>query len=129
MKNLGIMGDDKRKFLRFECLLPVEMVEVQGRSAEGIKGEIENVSREGIGLIFNLGLNFTPGAVIGFKIMNPATQKECQVKGKIIWSTLAGSKIGIGLKIMNIERSAKAELLDMGFKLWREKKAKSRTNK
>jgi hypothetical protein len=119
------MGEDKRKYLRFECLLPVEMVEVQGKPAESIKGSIENVSREGLCLVFNLGLNFESGSVIGFKMYNPETRKECQVRGKIAWSKLARNKIEIGLKIVNMEKCTKAELLELGFNLWRDKKTKS----
>ncbi len=119
------MGEDKRKYLRFECLLPVEMVEVQGKPAIGIKGKIGNVSREGLGLIFNLGLNFEPGALIGFKMYNPETRKECQVKGEIAWSKLAGNKIEIGMKIVNMDKCTKAQLLELGFNLWRDKKIKS----
>lgn len=125
-EKLKTMRENKRKYLRFEYLLPVEKVKVQGKPTEGIEGKIENVSRDGLGLIFNLGLDFEPGVVIDFKTYNPETGKESQVKGEIVWSKLAGNKTEIGLKIVNMERRTKAALLELGFNLWRDKKTKSK---
>jgi hypothetical protein len=44
------MGKEKRKFLRFECLLPADLVKVDGKDHINRKIEAHDFSREGIKL-------------------------------------------------------------------------------
>ena len=50
------MGKEKRKFLRFECLLPVELIRVDGRDHINRKVEARDFSREGLKLSINFDL-------------------------------------------------------------------------
>jgi hypothetical protein len=119
------MEDDKRKYLRFECLIPIDLVEVDDPDARLKEAVIDNVSREGIRLIFDLGHAFREGEILNVKISTPEDEKSlAQVTGEVIWSRPLGDKVEVGLKIKNMEESTKADLLDLGFRAWRQKQQK-----
>jgi len=76
------MEDDKRKYLRFECLIPIDLMEVDDPEADRKKALIDNVSREGIRLIFDFGRAFREGDKVSFQIQNPERKKSCRLNGK-----------------------------------------------
>jgi hypothetical protein len=45
------------------------------------------------------------------------------VSGEVMWVKPMGKNVEVGLKICEMETYSKAELLDMGYEEWREKKA------
>lgn len=115
------MEEDKRKYLRFECLIPIDLVEVDDPEARPKEAVIDNVSREGIRLIFDLGHAFRQGETLSVQISRPEDEKSLtQVCGEVIWSRSLGDKVEVGLKIKDMEQAIKAELLDLGFRAWRQ---------
>jgi len=113
------MEEEKRKFLRFECLIPVDLLEVGDPGTSLQDALIDNVSREGLRLVFDLGQAFQPGDDISFQIQKPEERRTCQVMGEVIWSKPVGEKLEVGLKILRMEKCTKSELLDMGYNAWR----------
>ncbi|MCX6566429.1 MAG: PilZ domain-containing protein [Candidatus Aminicenantes bacterium] len=113
------MEDDKRKFLRFECLIPIDLVEVDDPNADPKEAMIDNVSREGIRLAFDLGHAFQEGDKVSFQIHKPDENRTCRMTGEVVWAKPFGKKIEIGLKIGDTERCTKSELLDLGYNAWR----------
>jgi hypothetical protein len=111
------MADDKRKFLRFECLIPIDLMEIDDPDRK--EAVIDNVSREGIRLVFDLGRAFREGDSLSFQIQNPDQKRTCRMTGEVVWARPLGEKMEVGLRIMNMERCSKSELLDMGYNAWR----------
>jgi hypothetical protein len=111
------MADDKRKFLRFECLIPIDLMEIDDPDRK--EAVIDNVSREGIRLVFDLGRAFREGDSLSFQIQNPDQKRTCRMTGEVVWARPLGKKMEVGLRIMNMERCSKSELLDMGYNAWR----------
>ena len=116
------MEREKRKYLRFECLIPVDLLEVEepGGDAQGAK--IENISREGLRVVVDIDRVFQPGDDVNFQIQNTAETRTGRVEGEVIWSRSVGDEIEIGLKIKKIENRTKADLLEMGYGIWRKRK-------
>jgi hypothetical protein len=114
------MTEEKRKFLRFEVIVPVDLVEGDGVSGADAEAILDNVSREGLRLILDANSPFGAGAEVNFKVHNAEKHQTFTVSGQVVWSKPKGDKIEIGLKIKAIEKSAKADLLDLGYTQWKD---------
>ncbi|OQB58924.1 MAG: PilZ domain protein [Candidatus Aminicenantes bacterium ADurb.Bin147] len=113
------MEDDKRKYFRFECLIPVDLVETGDPDAKPEEALIGNVSREGMRLVFDLGRAFQEGDKVRFQIQTPEDNRVCRMTGEVIWSRSQGEKIEVGLRLQETEKCSKSELLDLGYEAWR----------
>ncbi len=118
------MSEEKRKFLRFECLVPVELVEVEPAGGEAGAAVIENVSREGIRVVLDLGTELQPGADLQFKIHSSEQGRSRSLQGQVIWAKSQDGKVEVGLRIKDLDQSAKADLLEIGYNQWRKGQAK-----
>jgi hypothetical protein len=115
------MGADKRKYLRFECLVPVDLVEIRGEAETDSESVlIEDVSREGMRMVLDLGLDLSPGAEIDFKVHNPDELDTCSVTGEIVWSKSKDRKLEVGIKLRKMDDCIKNKLLDIGYARWLE---------
>lgn len=119
------MEDDKRKYLRFECLIPIDLMEVDNPDGDSKEALIDNVSREGIRLVFDLGRAFRQGDDVSFQIQNPDRKTTCRMNGEVVWARSLGKKMEVGLRIKNMEKCSKSELLDMGYNAWRKHQKES----
>ena len=113
------MEDDKRKYFRFECLIPVDLVEMGDPDAKPEGALIDNLSREGMRLVFDLGRAFQEGDKVRFQIQTPEDNRVCRMTGEVIWSRSQGEKIEVGLRLQETEKCSKSELLDLGYEAWR----------
>jgi hypothetical protein len=113
------MSEEKRKYIRFECLVPVEVVEIEEPRAEAGSAVIENVSREGIRVVLDMEAKLKPGSGLQFKIHNPEEGRSCSLNGEVIWAQSRSGKLEVGLKIKDVDECAKAELLEIGYEQWR----------
>ena len=121
------MEEDKRKYLRFECLIPIDLVEVDDPEGNLKEAVIDNVSREGIRLVFDIGHAFREGDTLCVQITRPDDEQSLsQVSGEVVWARPLGEKVEVGLKIKEMEQSTKAELLDLGFRAWRRQQKKEK---
>jgi hypothetical protein len=117
------MTEEKRKYLRFEVIVPVELVEIDGFSGEEAQAVLDNISREGMRLILDMENPIGLGTELNFKINSAEQCKSCIITGEVVWSKSTGDKMEIGLKIKAIERGAKAELLDMAYNRWKDEQS------
>ncbi|MGD0781639.1 MAG: PilZ domain-containing protein [Candidatus Aminicenantales bacterium] len=120
---LSAMSEEKRKFLRFEVIVPVDLVEIEGISGEDAEAILDNVSREGLRLILDMRSPFGTGAEVNFTVHNAEKHQSFAVAGQVVWSKPKGDKFELGLKIKSIEKSAKADLLEMGYSRWKDEQA------
>jgi hypothetical protein len=114
------MGEEKRKYLRFEVIVPVDLIEVEGVSGADAEAILDNVSREGLRLILDMSSPLGTGAEVNFKVHSAEKHQTFSISGQVVWSRPKGDKVEIGLKIKSIEKAAKADLLDMGYSLWKD---------
>lgn len=113
------MGDQKRKFLRFECLLPAELVKLDGKYSIGKRITAHDFSREGLKLSINFNIN--PGSSIELKLLLPEKKLSTIVTGEIMWIKTADNKLEAGLKIKEMDNELKSEILDWLYPRWLEK--------
>lgn len=121
------MGKEKRKFLRFECLLPVDLVKVDGRNHIGRKIEAHDFSREGIKLSINFDIEMGSDMEVNLHI--PDKKLSVPVKGKIVWVKSVDNRLEAGLKIKDMDNELKSEILNWIFPHWLEKKREQKTDK
>ncbi len=114
------MNEEKRKYLRFEVLVPVDLVEFEGIAGEDAKAILDNVSREGVRLVLGMHSSFGQGTEINFTFHNAEKHQSFDVAGEVVWSKPNGDKVEIGLRIKSIEKTAKADLLELGYSRWKE---------
>ncbi len=115
------MGDEKRKYLRFECLVHVDLIDVGGEEGAA-PGEavVEDISREGLRMVLSVGLDLTPGAEIDLKLHSPDDVDSCSVSGAIMWSKAKDAKLEVGIKIRKMDDCARNKFLDIGYAKWLE---------
>jgi len=124
------MGDEKRKYLRFECLVPVELIEFGGEEgAAAGEAVIEDISREGLRMILSLDLDLTPGANVDLKVHAPEEPETCSVSGAIMWSQTKGQKLVVGIKIRKMDDCARNKFLDIGYAKWLESRIAEKNGK
>jgi hypothetical protein len=121
------MIEDKRKYLRFECLVRVEEIQSEGLNGTPRDASLDNISREGLRIVMDVDQPFTPGIGVKFRISLAADKDPIFIRGSVMWSRMKGDKYEIGLRIEEMDSAAKAELLDMGFERWKEEQTPSRS--
>jgi c-di-GMP-binding flagellar brake protein YcgR len=123
------MVEEKRKFLRFECLVPVDHIKIEGKNRKAKKAALFDISREGLRLTLDLDFSFNRGNDVDFKVNIPEKKISSTVTGEVIWSKPKGKKLELGLKIKNMDKAAKSELLDLGYSRWREMQTSTKGKK
>jgi hypothetical protein len=114
------MGKEKRKYLRFECLLPVELVKVDGKSNIGRKITAHDFSREGIKISINFDIEMGSNMEVNLHI--PEKKISVPVSGEIVWVKSVDNRLEAGLKIKDMDNELKSEILNWIFPKWLEKK-------
>lgn len=113
------MSKEKRKFIRSECLLPAEVIQLQGKSNLIERATAHDFSQEGLKL--TVYLNLKKGSNIELKLYLPEKKLTTFLSGEITWAKSVGNKLEIGLKIKEMDDKSKKEILDWIFPGWIEK--------
>jgi len=121
------MSKEKRKFIRFECLFPAEVVKIEGKKGMAKEIKVNNISREGLRLV--LSFDFSPGSDIDMSIVIPGKRASALVSGEIVWSRWKEDKWELGVRIKDIDKGAKSELLDLSYAKWLTKMEKKTREK
>ncbi|MBU4254979.1 MAG: PilZ domain-containing protein [Acidobacteria bacterium] len=115
------MSEDKRKYLRFDCTLPAEIINLEP-GQELFKGaKIDDFSREGIKIILEFDVH--PDTELDLNFRLPDSEKNVPVKAKVIWSRAKDSHIELGLRIEKMDADAKSDLFDYLYSQWRKSRA------
>jgi hypothetical protein len=116
------MGEEKRKYLRFECLVPVEFIRIEGRDLDARRkvATLDEISREGLRVVMDVDLNFRRGAEVDFKVNIPERRLTSKVSGEVMWVKPMGKRYQLGIRIKTMDKVTKSELLDLGYKKWRD---------
>lgn len=115
---------EKRKYLRFKCLLPAILLDPGTTSSILGKGEVKEFSREGLRLVLDFDQNFGAGSSIELMLRHPKGKISSLVTGEIIWARYKLKKVEMGLRIKKMDELAKCEFLDWSYSTWRDKTSK-----
>lgn len=114
------MPRENRKFLRFECLLPVELIKPKGKHMWVGRATARDFSVEGLKLSIHFQ-NIEPGSDLNLKLYCPERKMYATLTGEVTWNKWVGDKQEVGLKIKDMDKKSKSELLNWLFPRWLEK--------
>jgi c-di-GMP-binding flagellar brake protein YcgR len=118
------MSEEQREFLRFECLLPAEVVKIEGKDNLIERVTAHDFSREGLKL--TISFNLDPGAKMELKLFLPEKKITSKLSGVVTWSKGVQNKMEVGLKIKEMDKKLKSEILNWVFPKWLEKERKKK---
>ncbi len=102
--------DERRKDKRYKCLLPAHVLRAEGQDKLVQRTTVHDFSSGGCKLIINI-VTLDPGSDIELELYVPEKGLKTPVRAEIAWKKLAGDKLEIGLKIKNMKKGAKQEIL------------------
>jgi len=104
------MTEEKRKFTRYKCVLPAEVLKAEGKDKIVKRTSIHDFSRGGLKLVVKF-VNLDPGSDIDLEVYVPEKGLRTSLKAEIAWKKFGDNKMEVGLKIINIEEEAQNEIL------------------
>jgi predicted nucleotidyltransferase len=104
------MKKERRKFTRYKCLIPAEVLKAEGKDRIVKRTTIHDFSRGGLKLIFSF-IELNPGSDIDLEVYVPEKEIRTTLKAEIAWKKFGDNKMEVGLKIINMEEKAKNEIL------------------
>ena len=114
------MAEEKRKSTRSQCVLPVEVIKIEGKDHIAIRTTAHDLSDEGLKLTVNLNLD--PGSTVDLKLYLPEKKLSISLSGEIIRVKSIDKKLEVGLKIKEIDSRLKHEILTWVFPGWLKEK-------
>lgn len=112
------MAQEKRKSTRSQCVLPAEVVKIEGKDHISIRTTAHDLSDEGLKLTVNLNIDI--GSTIDLKLYLPEKKLSTELSGEIIRVKSIDKRLEVGLKIKQIDERLKSELLSWVFPKWQE---------
>ncbi|MCM8824022.1 MAG: PilZ domain-containing protein [Candidatus Omnitrophica bacterium] len=109
------MFGERRRFLRFDVPLRVE---VKKSEEVFIVGQTRNFSRDGFSLVVDEP-DFMPQNFLEARMELPPQRGFIDVYGEIIWKRQKDNKWEIGVKIKEIDKASKSEILDYAYDKWK----------
>ena len=104
------MTDDRRKSKRFKCLLPAQVIQAEGKDKLIQRTTVHDFSRGGCKLVVNI-VTLDPGSDIELELYVPEKGLKTPVRAEIAWKKMSGDKLEVGLKIKDMKKGAKKEIL------------------
>jgi hypothetical protein len=102
--------EERRKDKRFECLLPAQVLQAEGKEKLVQRTTVHDFSRKGLKLVVNI-IALEPGADVDLEVYIPEKGLKTSVNAEIAWKKMAEDKLEIGLKIKDMNKSARKEIL------------------
>ena len=121
------MDDDRRKSPRFKCLLPAELVKSESSPNLVERVTVQDISNEGLKLVVKFA-QLEKGSDMDLKLYVPEKSLLTFLTAEIAWSKYSNSKLEAGMRIKEIDRKIKEEILNWLFPKWlkEEKKGKEK---
>jgi len=112
--------EERRKFPRFKCLLPAEVLKAGSKTGFIDRISVHDMSAEGLRLVVNFNKP-DPGSEMELKLYVPEKSLLTFLSAEIAWSKFSDSKLETGLRIKEIDKKIKEEILNWLFPGWRDK--------
>ncbi|UCC40710.1 MAG: PilZ domain-containing protein [Candidatus Aminicenantes bacterium] len=119
--------EEKREFVRFDCVLPAEIKELKGKKNLIGRATVKDFSNIGVKLTINFNLD--PKSRMDLKVYLPEKKLTTSLSGEITWSKFADKKLEIGLKIREMDKKLKKEILEWISPGWIEHKEEKKKKK
>ena len=119
------MTEERRKFLRFYCSIPSEVMTLEGKSGLVNGARVIDFSSEGL----KLSVNFVdphPGSITEVMLYIPHKQIITSLIGEVVWSKHIKNKLEVGLRIKDMENQGRKDIFDWVFPRWLEKERRNR---
>jgi c-di-GMP-binding flagellar brake protein YcgR len=110
------MSKERRKYQRYKCLLPAEILKAGEKKNLLERATVRDFSQEGLKLIVNFNLNL--GSNMEIKIYLPEKNLITSIVGEIVWLRQAENRMEAGLKIKDMDQRAKKEILNWILPKW-----------
>jgi len=91
-------------------LLPAHVLQAEGKHKLVQRTTVHDFSSGGCKLIINI-VTLDPGSDIELELYVPEKGLKTPIRAEIAWKKMAGDKLEIGLKIKNMKKGAKQEIL------------------
>ncbi len=102
--------EERRKDKRYKCLLPAHVIEAEGKERFVQRTTVHDFSRGGLKLVVNI-VTLDPGSDVGLEVYVPEKGLKTLVNAQIAWKKMTEDKLEIGLKIKDMKKADKKELL------------------
>lgn len=113
---------ERRKYIRFD--IPLDIVFKPAEDAVPYSsGIIKNFSRDGC-CIESKSLNMTLNENLELKVRHPKKDIFITATGDIVWKRHINGTWLAGIRIFNMDKEAKSEILDFAYDIWLEKNIK-----
>ncbi len=103
-----------RKFTRFFTDLKVE---ANPGTIDSVWGQMRDFTREGCCAVFD-NFELGPNSSINLRIQKPGEDVYASATAEVMWKKPTAEKCEVGFKLKDILPSAKAEILEYGYKYW-----------
>lgn len=104
------MTAERRKDKRYKCLLPAHVLQAEGKDKLIQRTTVHDFSRGGCKLIVNI-ISLDPGSDIELELYVPEKGLKTPLRAEVAWKKMSGDRLEIGLKIKNMKKGAKKEIL------------------
>jgi len=102
--------EERRKDKRFKCLLPAHVLQAEGKDKLIQRTTVHDFSRGGLKLVVNI-VTLDPGSDVELEVYVPEKGLKSSVNAEIAWKKMAADKLEIGLKIKDMKKGEKKEIL------------------
>ena len=119
------MTEERRKFLRFHCSIPSEVMTLEGKAGLVNGARVIDFSNEGL----KLSVDFVdphPGSITEVMLYVPHKQIITSLTGEVVWSKHIKNKLEVGLRIKDMESQGRKDIFDWVFPRWLEKEKRNR---
>jgi hypothetical protein len=121
------MSEERRKHPRYKCLFPAEILKAGEKKSLFERATVRDFSQEGLKLIVNF--NLLLGSNMEIKIYLPEKNLVTSIVGEIAWFKHAENRVEAGLKIKNVDKRAKKEILNWLLPKWLKDEGRKKKNK
>jgi hypothetical protein len=110
------MFDDKRKFMRFDMPLNVQMGNTAD-AANSLCATTKDFSREGLS-VYAHNFNYEPNDTLQLKMEVPLRQDMAELVGQVMWKKQVEGGWHAGLKFCQINKETKMDILEFAYDEW-----------
>jgi hypothetical protein len=109
------MLDDRRQFKRFDIVLDVKFRERE--TSDYAAGLTKNFSREGLSFEAK-NVDFPQKGILDFQLKHPKEDIFVSLIGNIAWREKDRDRYLIGIKLLEIQKEIKWDILDYAYDRW-----------
>lgn len=116
------MDNDLRRYRRYRRFnIPLDVAVKNGST-----GLTKDFSREGLGLVLD-DFDFDTYSDVELRMNNPVYNEPVEIRGEVVWKKEVEGKWHVGLKMKNIDITAKSDILMYAYDRWLSEQRQNRS--